>query len=367
MPDPRISKLADVLVNYSNKVKKGDWAIVMGNIAAEPLIEEVVKHAVRAGANVNTMLSSETVTSAIIQEANQEQLEWISPYEDMALTKVDVLFSIRGGKNTRSLSGVDPEKSRIRGAARKDLMKVYHERSASKDLRWVIAQYPTFSGAQEADMGLHEFEDFIYRATFADKDDPVAEWQKIHDQQQHWVDWLEGKKQVEVRGKHAEITLSIEGRKFKNSDGENNMPSGEIFTSPIEDSANGWVEYTYPAISLGRQVQGIRLEFKDGKVINASAEQGEDYLHKMLEMDEGARYLGEFAIGTNYGIDRFTKSILFDEKIGGSFHMAIGSGFAELGGKNESALHWDMICDAREDTEILVDGELFYKDGQFQV
>jgi aminopeptidase len=367
MPDPRISKLADILVNYSTKVKKGDWAIVLGNIATEPLAEQIVRLAVRAGAHVNTNLSSETVSAAAIQEASKEQLEWISPYEDMLFTKADVLISITGGSNTRSMSGIDPQKQQIRGAARQDLMKVYMQRSASKDLRWVITQFPTNSGAQEADMSLRDFEDFVYQTTFADKDDPVAEWQKVHDEQQRYVDWLKGKKKVEVRSQHAELTLSIVDRIFENADGENNMPSGEVFTSPIEDSCNGWVEFTYPAITAGREVEGVRLEFKDGRVVKASAEKNEEFLVKMLDMDEGARTLGEFAIGTNYGIDRFTKSILYDEKIGGSFHMAVGAGFPELGGKNESSLHWDFICDAREDSEILVDGELLYKDGQFQI
>ena len=367
MADPRTTKLAQILVNYSTKVKKGDWVIVLGNVATEPLIEEVVKYAVRAGGNVNTLLTSESVSALATKESTKEQLEWISPYEDMIFTKSDVLISIMGGRNTRSMSAVDPEKQKIRGAARTELMKIYQQRSANHDLRWVITQFPTYSGAQEADMGLREFEDFVYAATFADKDDPVAEWQKVHDEQQGYVDWLVGKQQVEVRSKYAELTLSIEDRKFKNSAGDRNMPSGEIFTSPVEDSCNGWVEFTYPAVRMGREVEGVRLEFKDGKVVEASAEKGEEYLISMLDMDDGARTLGEFAIGTNYGIDRFTKSILYDEKIGGSFHMAVGSGFPELGGKNESALHWDFICDARVDSEILVDGELFYKDGKFQV
>lgn len=367
MTDPRTSKLADVLVNYSTKVKKNDWVVILGDIATEPLIEEVVKFAIKAGAHVNPMMGSETMSALEVRESSKEQLEWISPYEELYLTKADVLISIRGGRNTRFMSGVDPEKQQISGAARADLMKIYQQRSASKDLRVVITQFPTYAWAQEADMGLREYEDFVYRATFADQDEPVKEWQKVHAEQQHWVDWLKGKKKVEVRGPHAEITLSIEDRIFRNSDGDRNMPSGEIFTSPIEDSCNGWVEFSYPAVTAGREVEGVRLEYKDGKVVKASAEKNEDFLIKMLDMDDGARTLGEFAIGTNYGIDRFTKSILYDEKIGGSFHMAVGSGFPELGGKNESVLHWDFICDAREDSEILVDGEVLYKDGQFQV
>jgi aminopeptidase len=181
------------------------------------------------------------------------------------------------------------------------------------------------------------------------------------------VDWLEGKKQVTVKSPNADLTLSIEGRTFINSDGKNNMPSGEIFTGPVEDSANGWVEFTYPAIRRGREVTGVRLEFEDGKVVKAKADKNEAYLISQLDSDEGARYLGEFAIGTNYGIQQFTKSILYDEKIGGSFHMAVGAGYPETGSVNKSSIHWDFICDIKEDSEILVDGELLYKDGEFQI
>ena len=216
-------------------------------------------------------------------------------------------------------------------------------------------------------MSLGDFEDFVFRATFADQDDPVACWQQVHDEQERMVRWLAGKKSVVVRGPNADLTLSIDGRSFINSDGDQNMPSGEIFTSPVEDSANGWVRFTYPAISWGREVEGVRLEFQNGRVIKASATKNEDFLLKMLEADEGARTLGELGIGTNYGIQRFTKSILYDEKIGGSFHLAVGTGFPEAGGTNQSSVHWDLICDARDGTEIQVDGELFYKDGKFCV
>jgi len=216
-------------------------------------------------------------------------------------------------------------------------------------------------------MSLREYEDFLFSATFADQDDPVAPWQRIHDDQQRLVDWLEGRKTVTVQSPNADLTLSIEGRTFINSDGKENMPCGEIFTGPVEDSANGWVKFTFPGIISGREVNGVRLEFKAGKVIKASAEKNEEYLLEMLDSDKGARYLGEFAIGTNYGIQRFTKNILFDEKLGGTFHMALGAGYPETGSTNQSSIHWDLIADAHQDSEIRVDGELFYKDGQFQV
>jgi len=214
-------------------------------------------------------------------------------------------------------------------------------------------------------MSLNAYTDFVYQATFADQPDPVARWQEVHQTQQRLVDWLSGKQQVTVKGPHVDLSLSIAGRTFINSDGKKNMPSGEIFTGPVEDSANGWVHFTYPAIRGGREVEGVRLEFTDGKVVGATAEKNEDYLISQLDIDEGARYLGEFAIGTNYGIDRFTKSILFDEKIGGTFHIAVGAGYPETGSLNKSSLHWDFICDMRTESEIRVDGELFYQNGRF--
>jgi aminopeptidase len=216
-------------------------------------------------------------------------------------------------------------------------------------------------------MSVSEYEDFVYAATFADQADPVARWHAVHDRQQELVEWLAGKNDVQVKGPNIDLTLSISGRTFVNSDGKHNMPSGEIFTGPVEDSVNGWVRFSYPAIRDGREVEGVELEFKDGKVVRASAEKNEDYLIRQLDTDAGARFLGEFAVGTNYQIQRFTKSILFDEKIGGTVHMAVGAGYPETGSKNKSSVHWDFICDMREDSEIIVDGELFYRNGQFQI
>jgi aminopeptidase len=274
---------------------------------------------------------------------------------------------VRAAHNTRALSGVDPRKQQIRQSARRDSMRTFMQRSAAGSLRWVVTQFPCSAYAQDADMSLSEYEDFVYAATFADQPDPVACWNNIYTTQQRLVDWLKGKRQVVVRGPHIDLTLSIEGRTFINSDGKRNMPSGEIFTGPVEDSVNGWVKFTYPAIRQGREVEGVELEFKGGKVVTARAQKNEDYLLSQLDSDAGARYLGEFAIGTNTGIQRFTRSILFDEKIGGTLHMAVGAGYPETGSTNQSSIHWDFICDMRTDSEVLVDGELFYKNGEFQI
>lgn len=367
MVDPRVDKLADILVNYSVEVKPGDWAIILGNMVAESLLAEIQKYVLRAGGHTSIMMTSDKFSEIRIKESNEDQLKHITPSERMVFEDADVLINIVANQNTRSMAAADPTKQQIRGAARQDLMNTYKQRSASNELRWVISNFPCDALAQEADMSLADYEDFVYQATYADQADPVKEWQRIHKEQERLVKWLKGRKKVELRSPNIDVSMSLEGRTFINADGKNNMPSGEIFTSPVEDSTNGWAEYTYPAIAGGREVDGIRLEFKDGKVVKATAEKNEEFLLKMLEMDEGASLLGELGIGTNYAIDRFTKSILFDEKIGGSIHMAVGTGFPEAGGKNDSALHWDMICDMREDSEIVVDGELFYKDGKFKI
>lgn len=367
MTDLRIRNLADILVNYSTKVQQGDWVEIMAGYDALPLVKEVVACVLKAGGRPSTHFASNEIDEVYLKHASDEQLLWVPPTMLQSVKDANVLININAPENTRSLSGIDPARQQKRQQAFKDWVEVYMTRSAQRDLRWVITNYPCRALAQDADMSLGSYEDFIYKATFADQDDPIKSWQGIHDNQARLIQWLDGKKEVQIRGKHADILLSIDGRKFMNSDGDRNMPSGEIYTSPVEDSAQGWVEFTYPAIHGGREVEGVRLEFDKGKVVKASAAKNEDFLIKMLDLDEGSRFLGEIGIGTNYGIDRFTKSILYDEKIGGSFHLAVGGGFPEAGGRNKSSLHWDLICDAREETEMLVDGELFYKNGKFQV
>ena len=367
MAEKRLRKLADVLVNYSVKVKPGDWVFITGSMVALPLYKEVYKQVLLAGGNPSVNFYTDDLNELYFKHANEEQINFVSKLQSLPYEEADVLIHLRALENTRALSGVDPAKQSQRAKATSHLMETYMRRAAAKELRWVLTEYPCLALAQEADMSLSDYEDFVYGATYADTDDPVAEWARIHNEQQKVVDWLKGKKTVTVKSPNADLTLSIEGRTFINSDGSNNMPSGEVFTGPVEDSANGWVRYTYPAIRNGREVEGIYLEFKDGKVVKATAEKNEDYMLSQLDLDEGARYLGEFAIGTNDGIQKFTKSILFDEKIGGSFHMALGAGYPETGSVNKSSIHWDMICDIRTDSEIRVDGELLYKDGAFQI
>lgn len=367
MLDSRLEKLADVLVNYSTAVKKGDWVIINANVFALPLVTEIVRHVYRAGGNPTVNLNAESLQEAFYLEANEEQLGWVAPFEEMMIEQADVSIAIRAAENTRTLTNIDSQRQAISRKARSHYFKKTMERAARGEFRWVVTQYPCPAYAQEADMSLREYADFVYKATFVDQPDPVQCWNDLYQEQQRLVDWLKGKKEVVVHGPHIELKLSIDGRTFINSDGKNNMPSGEIFTGPVEQSVNGWVQFTYPAIRDGREVEGVELRFEDGKVVQASAKKNQEYLLSCLDSDAGARYLGEFAIGTNYGIQRFTKSILYDEKIGGTLHMAVGAGYPETGSQNQSGIHWDFICDMRQDSEIYVDGELFYKNGQFQI
>ncbi|NOK60447.1 MAG: aminopeptidase [Chloroflexi bacterium AL-W] len=367
MADPRVTKLAEILVGYSVEVQPEDWVLINGHVLALPLVQEVARQVIQVGAHPTILLHTDELNEIVLREASDSQLQWISPSEQITYDQVDVIMSIRAASNTRSLTSIDPRRTQMAQNARRPLQEKIRQRSAAGSLRWVGTQYPCPAYAQDADMSLSEYEDFVYAATFADQPDPVSCWQDVHCTQQRLVDWLKGKREVVVRGPHIEMTLSIEGRTFINSDGKKNMPSGEIFTGPVEESVNGWVHFTYPAIRGGREVDGVEFEFKDGKIVQARARKGEAYLLSQLDSDAGARYLGEFAVGTNYGINRFTKSILYDEKIGGTLHMAVGAGYPETGSVNESSVHWDFICDMRQESEILVDGDLFYKDGQFQV
>ncbi len=367
MKDPRIKKLANLLVNYSVNVQPKEWVLINGHMTAEPLVSEVLRAVLEAGGRPQVIMTSDDITEYTLKYANDDQISWIAPTITQLYEQVDVLIALRAFDNTRHMAGVDSKKLQLQAQARQVLMKTYMERAASGELKWTLTNYPCSAYAQDADMSLSEYEDFVYGATYCDLDDPIAEWQRIHNEQQIVVDWLNGKKEVVLKSPNVDLTLSVEGRTFINSDGTNNMPSGEVFTGPVEDSANGWVNFTYPAIEKGKEVTGVHLEFKDGKVVKASADKNEEFLLSELDTDEGSRFLGEFAIGTNYGIQKFTKSILYDEKIGGSFHMALGAGYPETGSKNVSSIHWDMICDIREDSEIKVDGELLYKDGKFMI
>jgi aminopeptidase len=367
MKDPRISNLAKILVNYSVEVQPGETVLLRGTVPALPLIKETYREIIHSGGFPLVILQDETFQEIFLREANDEQLQHVPEPMKLILKSYDCMINIRGAENTRLLSGVDPKRQSMVQSANRELMTLYMKRSAEGSFKWTTTLFPTAAHAQDADMSISDFEDFVYGACHADKPDPIGEWQAISAKQQRLVDWLAGKDKVVVKGPNIDMQLSIKDRSFINSNGKKNMPSGEIFTGPVEESVNGWVKFSYPAIVAGREVNGVKLIFEDGKVIQATAEKNEAFLLQMLETDAGAKFLGEFAIGTNEGIQQFTKSILYDEKIAGTIHMALGSGYPETGSKNVSAIHWDMICDMRDGGDIFIDDELFYRSGKFMI
>ncbi|MDH5506865.1 MAG: aminopeptidase [Anaerolineae bacterium] len=368
MADPRMVKLAEVMVNYSLNVQPGEWVSIRGDyLVAAPFFQELYRQIILAGGHPTPFLYSNAFQEIKLKNATSEQLEWIAPTAKLRVEHVSADIFIFANENTRMLTNVDNNKQAALQTALRDLNATITERAAEGSMRWAIAPYPCQAFAQDANMSLSEYEDFVYKATFADQDDPVKQWQQVHDKQAKLVDWLAGKKELRIQSPSCDVSLSIEGRKFINADGHVNMPDGEIFTGPVEDSAEGWVNFTYPAIRLGREVEGIRLEFKKGKVVKASAQKNEEFLLAQIDIDEGARRVGELGIGTNFGITQFTKSMLFDEKIGGTFHMALGKSYPQTGGVNKSAIHWDMLCDIRTSSQITVDGQLFYQDGEFKI
>ena len=367
MTDTRLVKLADVLVNYACAVKPGMWVGILGDVVTLPALREVYHEVLRVGGNPSLFISDEYMSRLFLREASDEQMAWLDPSMTLYYEKADVYIRIGSSSNTRSMTNIPAARVQKLRAAQRYWLDTRLTRAANLTFEWVGTWYPTEASAQEANMSLEDYEDFVYSTMFLDKDNPAAEWKSLSAMQQKKVDWLKGKKLVKCVGPEIDLELSIEGRTFVNSDGHKNMPSGEIFTGPVEESVNGWVRFSYPSIVGGRAVSGIEIKFENGKVVAASAESNDDLLQAQLNTDSGARYLGEFAIGTNFGINRFTGNILFDEKIGGTIHMAIGMGYPETGSKNRSAVHWDMICDMRNDSEIYVDGELLYKNGQFVV
>ncbi len=369
--DPRVDKVAEILVNYSTAVKPGDLCMIhFYEPLAEPLSLAVYKHILLAGGNAIFRIGPGDYTAAaeiLYKYGSDEQLDFMDPVFNWLMNNIDVRLALRAAVNTKGLSNVDPAKISRFARAQAPTQQAFMDRQGQGGLRWALTQFPTQAAAQDAEMSLSEYEDFVYGAAMVHLDNPVSYWRNKSAEQQRLIDWLKGRDEVIVRGENIDLSLSIKDRVFINADGKRNFPDGEIYTGPVEDSVNGWVRFTYPAIKDAREVDGVELRFENGKVATATAQKGEGYLNAILDTDAGSRYLGEFAIGTNDMIQKFTRNILFDEKIGGTVHMAVGAGYPNTGSTNRSAIHWDMICDMRSGGEILVDGELFYQNGKFKV
>lgn len=365
MYDPRIEKLAKLLIHYSLGLKKGQNLILKGTLQAQPLLEAAYKEAILVGANVTTMLGLPNAAEIYYKNASDEQLDYVNPVEKLITESFDAYLSVMASYNTKALSGVDSQRIARSRRAGAELDKLFMERAAKGEMHWTLTAFPTNAAAQDANMSLAEYADFVFGAGLLDHDDPVAEWKKIDAQQEKICSFLDTKSHLRIVSQDTDISMSIAGRKWINCSGHENFPDGEVFTGPVEDSVNGHIRFSFPGIYAGKEIEDIRLEFKDGKVVKATAAKGEDLLQALLETDPGARYVGEVAVGTNFGIQNFTRNMLFDEKIGGTVHMALGASYPESGGKNQSGIHWDMLCDMRQGGEIYADEELIYKDGHF--
>lgn len=365
LQDVRINRWAETLVQYSLKLKKGDLVLIRGSELSLPLIKAVYREALKAGAHPEVDMAVPGIQEIFLKEADDDQLAFVSPVTRLQIEKYDCLLSIGGSANTRAMGGVDPKRQARRAQAMAEINQIYMERSAKGELRWCVTQFPTHASAQEAGLSIDDYAEFVYRACHVDQDNPVQAWEQVQATQESLIEKISTYDTLRIVSADTDLTMSVGGRKWISAHGNFNFPDGEIFTGPIESSVEGHIRFSFPAIYAGKEVEDIRLTFKEGKVVEASAARGEDLLKALLDTDEGAKMVGEIGIGTNFGIDRFTRNILFDEKMGGTIHLALGAGYPETGNANKSSIHWDMLCDLREGGEIYGDGELIYREGKF--
>lgn len=365
MVDKRVEKLAQLCVHYCVDVKPKENVLIQGSELGFPLMHEIYKECLLSDAYPFIMPTADTAYT-FFTYAKEHQLTFASPFDKFMLENSDVRISLHCEQNPKRLTNIDPTKIRTFASARRELSEIFRKRVAEGKLKWAVLPYPISAQAQEAEMSIEEYEDFVYNSCLVDKKDPITEWKKLHQQQDKICEFLNKTEQINIRGEDTDLTFNTKGRKWINCSGKENMPDGEVFTSPIEDSVNGTIRFTFPGIFVGREVEDIKLTFKKGKVIEASALRGDEFLQQILKI-EGADRIGEAAFGTNYAITRFTKNMLFDEKIGGTIHFALGDSYPESGGTNKSSIHWDILKDMKKDGEIRADEKLFYKNGKFLI
>jgi aminopeptidase len=363
-------KLAKLTVKYALDVQSGDLVSIEGSEVANSLKLAMFIECVKAGAHPSIAPGLSGTGEAFLKYANDEQLMFIPPVQKLILKEYHKRIQIFADYNCKKFSLVSPEKLNMvhKNPEFPELIKNYQERVLKKEMKWVIVPYPNDSFAQEANMGSMDYKEFVYKALKLNEEDPAAFWRSVEEEQSGKVKILNQKDKIHVLGEDTDLTLSVRQRPWENCCGHENLPDGEIFTSPIEDSVNGHIRFTYPGIYQGKEIENIYLEFKDGKVVKGTADKGQELLDTILEIPN-ARILGEFAVGTNFGITQFTKNMLFDEKIGGTMHCALGMGFPETGSKNlECAIHWDILKDMKlPGSKIFADGKVIYEEGKWLI
>lgn len=365
MPDSRLEKLADVLVGYSTEVRPGDEVRIEGHPPAVPLLRQVYRAVLERDGRPSGRLIVDEEVEALLEEATEDQLDWVSPDVRWNAEQGDVWIILDGPENVKRLSDADPARMARWVKARELYQDRYLERSAAGEFRWMLCAFPTDASAQEAGMSLIEFEELVHRAGFLDADDPIAAWETFGARLDRIGSFLESRSELRIVAEDTDLTLSVGGRTWIRANGKKNLPDGEVFTGPAETSVEGTIHFTFPATMRGRQAEDVRLRFEGGEVVQATAGRGEDFLREMIGIDDGGRRVGEFAFGLNDAVTEYTGSVLLDEKIGGTVHLALGRSVPGTGGENVSALHWDMVCDLRRGGEVYADGELVYRDGAF--
>lgn len=367
MRDPRTQKLAELVLGYSLDVKSGETVGIQVPSVAAPLGLELYAEALRKGTHPHIMMSLEGKDEIFYSLANDEQLSHVSPFTEFEVKNLDRMISVVSSENLKELTNADPNKQAKRNASYRKLFEIYMQRFISEIGRLIILPFPTSAMAQEAGMGIREYEDFTYSACHVDEPNPLEAWRTISQKQAKLVEIFNKVEKLRIVGEDTDLSLSVKGRTWMNCDGHVNMPDGEICTSPVKESVNGSIRFTYPGIFQGKEVEDIKLIFQDGNVVEATAAKGEDLLTALLKVDDGVKMTGEIAIGTNESIHRFTNNILFDEKLGHTIHLALGSAIPMCGGKNQSAIHWDLIKDMQEGGQVYADEKIIYEEGKFLI
>lgn len=362
-------KMAELAVKHSVEVKEGDRVAIMGPALAKELFQAVYVEVLKAGGHPLVVADLEGMDELLYTYASDKQLEYVDPVLKVMIEEFDCLINIRADYNAKKLSSIEPKKiaKKRKSPANKEIMKIYMERDSKGELHWVIIPYPCNALAQEAEMDIFSYTEFIRKALLLDKEDPIQEWRNIEKEQDNTIEHLDDVENIEVIGEDTKLNFSVKGRNWINSCGHRNLPDGEIHTAPLEDSVEGHIRFTYPGIYSGKEIRNIYLKFEEGKVIEATAEKGQDLLDQLLSIENADR-IGEFAIATNFGINKFTKNMLFDEKMGGTIHCALGAGYPRSGSKNQSSIHWDILKDMKiPGSKILADGKLIYEEGEWKI
>jgi aminopeptidase len=365
MSDPRYDRLAELVLDHSLRLQPGEVLRIEAAVVAAPLVLPLHREAIKRGAHAYAALDLDGLKELLVEHGSDDQLEFVSPIELREMDAIDASITIWSEENTRSFSQADTERRQRQLAAHRQVAIRRRDRIAQGEHRWCGTLSPTEAHAQDADMSLRDYEDFVFRACHVLDEDPVGHWRRVGELLQARAAELGSVRELHILGAGTDLTVLVEGRTWRAAHGRQNVPDGEVYTSPVETGVNGTIRFGLPAVFNGREIDDPRLRFEDGHVVAAEAAGGDAYLQSLLRLDEGANGVGEIAFGLNYEIDRFTRNILFDEKMGGTLHLALGMGFGDLGGRNRSALHLDLICDLRREGEVYADGELIWRNGSF--